>query len=46
LHFPRGGHRFRPCVEDILPVLMQAFGVTPAGDRREALQALADGRET
>lgn len=45
LHFPLGGHRFRPCLEDILAVLMEEFGVTPAGDRQEALDALADGRE-
>lgn len=46
LHFPLGGHRFRPCLEDILAVLMEEFGVTPAGDRQTALDALADGRET
>jgi hypothetical protein len=46
LHFPLGGHRFRPCLEDILEVLMEEFGVTPAGDRAAALEALADGRET
>lgn len=46
LHFPLGGHRFRPCLEDILEVLMEEFGVTAAGDRAVALEALADGRET
>lgn len=46
LHFPVGGHRFRPCLEDILAVLMEEFGVTPAGDRDAALEALAEGRET
>lgn len=45
LHFPLGGHRFRPCLEDILEVLMDEFGVTPSGDRTAALEALADGRE-
>lgn len=47
LHLPLGGHRFRPCLEDILAVLVEEFGVTPPdGDREAALEALADGRET
>ncbi len=42
LHFPLGGHRFRPCLEDLLEMLVSEFGIdcTPAG--REALRA---GRE-
>lgn len=45
LHFPLGGHRFRPCLEDILAVLMTEYGVTPAGVKAEVLEVLADGRE-
>lgn len=42
LHFPVGGHRFRPCLEDVLEMLALEFGVdaTPQG-----LEALRDGRE-
>ncbi|MBE7326040.1 hypothetical protein IEQ44_15440 [Nocardioides sp. Y6] len=42
LHFPVGGHRFRPCLEDVLEMLVIEFGVdsTPEG-----LEALRDGRE-
>ena len=43
LHFPVGGHRFRPCLEDILEMLVSEFGVDhPDG----ALDALRLGRET
>lgn len=46
LHFPVGGHRFRPCLEDLLAVLIDEFGIdVPGGDRQAALDALADGRE-
>lgn len=42
LHFPLGGHRFRPCLEDVLQMLVDEFGIdAPEG----ALDALADGRE-
>lgn len=27
LHFPLGGHRFRPCLEDILHMLIDEFGI-------------------
>lgn len=27
VHFPLGGHRFRPCLEDILRMLAEEFGV-------------------
>jgi hypothetical protein len=42
LHFPLGGHRFRPCLEDLLEMLVVEFGVdsTAAG-----LQSLRVGRE-
>lgn len=41
LHFPLGGHRFRPCLEDVLEFLVTEFGVDhPDG----ALEALRRGR--
>lgn len=43
LHFPVGGSRFRPCLEDVLEMLIHEFGVDhPA----EALGVLRKGRET
>lgn len=42
LHFTLGGHRFRPCLEDILEMLIDEFGVDAPKDARETL---ADGRE-
>lgn len=42
LHFPLGGHRFRPCLEDILEMLIDEFGIDNAAESREAL---AEGRE-
>lgn len=42
LHFPLGGHRFRPCLEDILEMLITELGVDcPSGGR----EALRTGRE-
>lgn len=43
LHFPVGGPRFRPCLEDVLEMLVVELGVdcTPEGRR-----ALVDGRAT
>jgi hypothetical protein len=42
LHFPLGGHRFRPCLEDVLEMLVTEFGVdNPTG----AIESLRDGRE-
>lgn len=42
LHFPLGGHRFRPCLEDILETLIDEFSVdTQPG----TMSALAAGRE-
>lgn len=42
LHLPLGGPRFRPCLEDILQMLVSELGVdAPEGAR----QALAEGRE-
>lgn len=42
LHFPLGGHRFRPCLEDVLQMLVEEFGIDTADG---ALDALAAGRE-
>ncbi len=38
-HFPLGGHRFRPCLEDLLASLKAEFGLDAAADWREALAA-------
>ncbi|WGP07716.1 hypothetical protein QFE97_08090 [Bacillus subtilis] len=41
IHFPLGGHRFRPCLEDVLETLIEEFGV----DKQEGtMAALKDGR--
>lgn len=39
LHFPLGGHRFRPCLEDILEMLIDEFGVDHSADAMEELRA-------
>ncbi|WP_423057346.1 hypothetical protein [Brevibacterium linens] len=41
IHFPLGGHRFRPCLEDILEILIEEFGVDM---QPGTLKALRDGR--
>jgi len=41
LHFPIGGHRFRPCLEDILQMIWFEFGIDV---RDTALGALGEGR--
>lgn len=43
LHFPLGGHRFRPCLEDVLQMIVEEFGVDTAPGADEALR---EGRET
>jgi hypothetical protein len=43
MHFPLGGSRYRPCLEDVLQMLIDELGV----DKEEgALVALAEGRAT
>jgi hypothetical protein len=42
VHLPVGGERFRPCVEDVLHLLVQDFGVDPLEGWE---QVLAAGRE-
>ena len=39
LHFPLGGHRFRPCLEDVLEMLVSELGVDSTPDGRRALLA-------
>lgn len=41
-HFPLGGHRFRPCLEDVLEALANEFGIDVKDGWREAIR---EGRE-
>lgn len=43
LHFPLGGDRFRPALEDVLQVLVVELGVEPA--TKEWRQVLEEARE-
>lgn len=46
LHFPVGGARFRPCLEDVLQMLVHEFGIhSPGGSVRAAMEHLANARE-
>lgn len=38
VHFPLGGHRFRPCLEDVLEMLINELGVDCDSAGREALR--------
>lgn len=38
VHFPLGGHRFRPCLEDVLQMLVEEFGVDCQETARTALE--------
>lgn len=42
VHFPVGGHRFRPCLEDVLDMLRLEFGIDVREDT--APSAIAEGR--
>lgn len=42
LHFPLGGHRFRPCIEDVLEMLIFEFGIDTCPAFRRAIH---HGRE-
>lgn len=42
-HFPLGGHRFRPCIEDVLQALILEFGVDRVDGWRAAIE---EGRES
>lgn len=46
LHFPVGGSRFRPTLEDVMEMLIEEFGVNPEGSVKAAREVLADSRET
>jgi len=46
LHFPVGGSRFRPALEDVMEMLIEEFGVEPEGSVRAAREVLAQSRET
>lgn len=39
LHFPLGGHRHRPSIEDVLEMLVNEFGIDHAEDARHVLAA-------
>lgn len=41
VHFPLGGERMRPCLEDLLQLLIVEFGIDAASD---AIERLAEGR--
>lgn len=46
LHFPVGGTRFRPCLEDVLEMLILEFGLQEDPEERSrSLAALRRGRE-
>ncbi|WP_156371460.1 hypothetical protein [Nocardia arizonensis] len=47
LHFPVGGSRFRPALEDVMEMLIEEFGITPHGGQSVAAarKQLADARE-
>jgi hypothetical protein len=42
-HFPLGGHRFRPCLEDILESLILEFGIDRLPNWKSAVE---EGRES
>lgn len=42
LHFPVGGPRYRPCIEDVLEMLVDEFGIDSDAQGRQALRR---GRE-
>lgn len=39
LHLPVGGHRFRPCLEDVLEMLLDEFGIDGAAEARAILRS-------
>lgn len=45
LHFPVGGTRFRPALEDVMEMLIEEFGVVPVGPVKTARATLAEARE-
>lgn len=46
LHFPVGGHRFRPSLEDVLEMLIEEFGIdSPEGFRHSLKAGRRDWRQ-
>ena len=45
LHFPLGGPRFRPCLEDVMEMLIDEFGVDHQQDAKAALLAGRKGTQ-
>lgn len=43
LHFPLGGHRFRPALEDVLEMLVREFGLDV--NEQQWMTAIGEGRE-
>lgn len=39
LHFPLGGHRFRPCLEDVLEAVIREFGIDTVDGWDEVIRA-------
>lgn len=39
IHFPTGGHRFRPTLEDVLQMIEEEFGAAPGPNWRNVLRA-------
>lgn len=39
IHFPTGGHRFRPTLEDVLQIIEEEFGASPGPTWREVLHS-------
>lgn len=44
LHFPVGGTRFRPCLEDVLEMLIVEFALLTDAERADSMTALQSGR--
>ena len=45
LHFPVGGSRFRPILEDVLLMLIEEYGINPEKDRKETIKLLEENVE-
>jgi len=46
LHFPLGGDRFRPCLEDVLEMLIQEFGIDCQDTALDAIRASREAWRT
>jgi len=45
LHFPVGGSRFRPILEDVLLMLIEEYGINPKKGRKETIKLLEENVE-